>query len=436
MSAHEAEHPAPAFRPGRVLAAPVSPHTWAATGYLVATLPLGTFWFTLLAVGLSVGLSLLIVWVGLPVLVLTMLAWRGGAMLERRWLRAALGVRVADPYQPLPPGSLLRRLRILASDPATWKDLGYLVLLLPLGVLWFTIVVALWSVALAFVTMPAWYQLMPAGQARIFGIGGDRVLLLVDSLPEALLVAVVGLLLLVAAAWVARGLAIAHAAVAEALLGPSQAQLAARVEALRASRDLAVDAAEAERRRIERDLHDGAQQRLVSLAMDLGRAKEKLATDPAAAGALVGEAHQEAKRALAELRDLARGIHPAVLADRGLDAAISALAARSPVPVEVDVATERLGSAVESTAYFVVAEALTNAAKHARAREIAVRISREDGRLVVEVRDDGVGEADPSAGGGLRGLADRVAAIDGRLSVSSPPGGPTVVRAELPVARL
>ena len=154
-----------------------------------------------------------------------------------------------------------------------------------------------------------------------------------------------GAALCVAAAWVVRGMAIAHGAVALALLGPSQNQLQARVEALQTSRDRAVDSAEAERRRIERDLHDGAQQRLVALAMDLGMARAKLETDPAAATALVGEAHEEAKRALAELRDLARGIHPAVLADRGLDAAISALAARSPVPVGIDVATGRLPGA-------------------------------------------------------------------------------------------
>jgi signal transduction histidine kinase len=256
----------------------------------------------------------------------------------------------------------------------------------------------------------------------------------IDSLPEALAAAVVGAALCVAAAWAVRGMAIVHGRIALALLGPSQDQLRARVEALETSRDRAVDTAEAERRRIERDLHDGAQQRLVALAMDLGMARAKLETDPAAATALVGEAHEEAKRALAELRDLARGIHPAVLADRGLDAAISALAARSPVPVGVDVTTGRLPGPVESAAYFVVAEALANAAKHARAAEIGVRISRHRDLLIVEVMDDGAGGADPAKGSGLRGLEDRVAAVDGRLTVTSPPGGPTVVRAELPCA--
>jgi signal transduction histidine kinase len=196
---------------------------------------------------------------------------------------------------------------------------------------------------------------------------------------------------------------------------------------------MAVDVAAAERRRIERDLHDGAQQRLVALAMDLGMAREKFAGDPQAARTLLDEAHDEAKRALAELRNLARGIHPAVLTDRGLDAAVSALAARSPVPVEVDIDLhDRPPGAIESTAYFVVAEALANVAKHAAATHAQVRITKEGGRLVVEVRDDGVGGADPAGGSGLTGLADRVASIDGRLTVASPQGGPTVVRTELP----
>jgi signal transduction histidine kinase len=276
-----------------------------------------------------------------------------------------------------------------------------------------------------------WYWILPHGEAVLF-TDGDRGYLALDSLPVALLASLAGAAVCVAAAWAVKAMATAHGALALALLGPSDNQLRARVEALQASRDRAVDSAEAERRRIERDLHDGAQQRLVALAMDLGMARAKLETDPAAATALVGEAHEEAKRALAELRDLARGIHPAVLADRGLDAAISALAARSPVPVGVDVTAGRLPGPVESTAYFVVAEALTNAAKHAVASEIGVRITRHRDLLIVEVIDDGIGGADPTEGTGLRGLADRVAAVDGHLTITSPAGGPTVVRAELP----
>jgi signal transduction histidine kinase len=418
----------------RVLKAPIDPRTWTAALYLVASLAVGVFWFVVLVTGISVGTSLVIVWVGLPILGLTMLAWRGGAWLERRWVGLMLGARIPEPYRPLPSGGLLARWLAMAADPATWKDFAYLVLLFPLGLVWFVVTVTLWSLALSMLTAPIYYRLLPNARIDIVWFS-DRPNVVLDTLPEALAVAVLGLLLCVAAAWATRGMAVAHAAVAQGLLGPSQAQLRARVAALQASRDRAVDSAEDERRRIERDLHDGAQQRLVALAMDLGMAKEKLRTDPQAATELVGEAHEEAKRALAELRNLARGIHPAVLADRGLDAAISALAARSPVPVGVEVVTERLPGAVESTAYFVVAEALTNAAKHARAGEITVRIARRDDLLVVEVTDDGDGGADPEHGSGLRGLADRVAAIDGRLTVTSPAGGPTMVRAELPCGR-
>jgi signal transduction histidine kinase len=307
------------------------------------------------------------------------------------------------------------------------------VLLFPLGLVWFVITSLLWSVAIVLLTAPLWFW-VPSGGPRPGFDNGENARLLIDTVPEALVAGVAGAFLCVVAAWAVRAMATIHGSVAQALLGPSEQQLQARVAALEASRDRAVDSAEAERRRIERDLHDGAQQRLVALAMDLGMARAKLETDPAAATALVGEAHEEAKRALAELRDLARGIHPAVLADRGLDAAISALAARSPVPVgvEVEADTGRLPGPVESAAYFVVAEALTNAAKHARAAEIGVRIARHRDLLIVEVIDDGAGGADPARGSGLRGLADRVAAVDGHLTITSPPGGPTVVRAELP----
>jgi signal transduction histidine kinase len=196
-----------------------------------------------------------------------------------------------------------------------------------------------------------------------------------------------------------------------------------------------VDAAEAERRRIERDLHDGAQQRLVALAMELGRAKAKFADDVDAAAALVDQAHTEAKAALVELRDLVRGVHPPVLTDRGLDAALSGLAARCPVPVtlHVDVPV-RPRSAVEAVAYFTVAEALTNIAKHSRATRASVVVEGgpgPTGTLNIVISDDGIGGADP-AGAGLTGLADRIAGLDGALSVESPPGGPTIISAVLP----
>ncbi|MET0731412.1 MAG: sensor histidine kinase, partial [Solirubrobacterales bacterium] len=208
-----------------------------------------------------------------------------------------------------------------------------------------------------------------------------------------------------------------------------------REQELKASRARIVAAADEARRRLERDLHDGAQQRLVALALNLRLAATKLETDPEAAAALLSETATELGEATTELRELARGLHPAVLSDRGLRPALEALAGRAPLPVELDASQpERLPEAVESASYFVVAEALTNVARYAHASRAEVSVSRENGEVEVSIRDDGVGGADPEAGSGLRGLADRVAALDGRLEVVSPPGAGTTVRAVIPCA--
>jgi signal transduction histidine kinase len=214
-----------------------------------------------------------------------------------------------------------------------------------------------------------------------------------------------------------------------------EAELRARVEELQTSRARLVEVSMGERRRLERDLHDGAQQRLVALSLQLGLARRKLQSDPATGAQMLDEARTELGRALEELRELARGIHPAILTDRGLGAALHALAERAPLPVDLhQMPEDRLPPAVEAAAYFVVAESLTNVAKYSDAEHASVRVGREDGFAVVEVSDDGVGGADPAAGTGLRGLADRLAALDGRLEVQSPPGGGTVIRANIPCA--
>jgi signal transduction histidine kinase len=225
-----------------------------------------------------------------------------------------------------------------------------------------------------------------------------------------------------------------HVELAKALLSHNREQeLEERVSTLTESRSRVIDAVAEERRRIERDLHDGAQQRLVALAMDLGMAKQKMDTDPAAARALVDEAHDHAKLALSEMRELVRGIHPAVLTDRGLDAALSALAGKSTIPVSVEVdLSRRLSESIETNAYFVVAEALANIGKHSQASRARVIVRCEGATLVIEVADDGIGGVDPAKGSGLTGLRDRLAALDGRLLISSPHGGPTWIRAELP----
>jgi signal transduction histidine kinase len=213
------------------------------------------------------------------------------------------------------------------------------------------------------------------------------------------------------------------------------AELRARVEELQESRANLITFGMAERRRLERDLHDGAQQRLVALSLQVNLARAQVERDPRAAAELLDRARDELRLALEELRELARGIHPAVLTDRGLDAAIAALAQRSAIPVQVqDMLPDRLPSAVEAAAYFVVAESLTNVAKYAQATHALVRVGRENGHAVVEVSDDGVGGANPAAGTGLRGLVDRLAAVDGRLEVVSPHGAGTIVRARIPCA--
>jgi signal transduction histidine kinase len=214
-----------------------------------------------------------------------------------------------------------------------------------------------------------------------------------------------------------------------------EAELRARVEELQTSRARLVEVSMGERRRLERDLHDGAQQRLVALSLQLGLARRKVEADPQTGARLLDAARTELGRALEELRELARGIHPAILTDRGLGAALHALAERAPLPVDLhQMPEDRLPPAVEAAAYFVVAESLTNVAKYSDAEHASVRVGRVDGFAVVEVSDDGVGGADPAAGTGLRGLADRLAALDGRLEVQSPPGGGTVIRANIPCA--
>ncbi len=416
------------------------------TLFLLSSFPLGLFWFLVLTVLLLAGISLAIVWVGLPILALAMAVCALGTSVERWRLSTLLGTRLLSPYRPLPRGSVFVRTRARVADPALWRGLLYLFLLFPIGLVEMVVFFVLaFSALLA--SFPLWFWTFPEGG----GVGWTGVFV-ANTLPEALLVTLVGLVVMAAAAAFVPQISRAHAALGRRLLGPRRRDaLDERVEVLTESRSKAVEAAIVERRRIERDLHDGAQQRLVSLAMALGMARQKLengagkgaAADPEVARAteLVGEAHEEAKRALAEIRDLIRGIHPAVLTDRGLDAAVSALAGRSLVPTSVDVELdERPPEAAEITAYFVIAEALTNVARHSGASEARVLVRREsslrsgerpEDLLVVEVEDDGVGGADP-AGAGLAGLADRALVLDGRLTVESPPGGPTRVRAELP----
>lgn len=316
-----------------------------------------------------------------------------------------------------------------------WLDIVYGLVLLPIGVFTFAITLTVWITGLACALLPIYYWALPkevtaSGTGIVFFSGGVRNRSwVVNTAPEIAAVAAIGVVIVLITPWVMRAMASASRGLVQAMLGGGASrQLSARVRELTDTRTVAVDIAAADRRQIERDLHDGVQQRLVALAMDIGRAQEKFDRDPEGAKVLLDEAHVEAKRALRDVRELARGIYPAVLTDRGLDPALSALAARSPVPVNVSVqVAERPPASIEAAAYFVVSEA--------RATRASVTVRRaRDSWLTIQVQDDGVGGADPTAGTGLAGLRERVSTVDGEFHLLSPEGGPTVLFVELPCA--
>ncbi|WP_405615010.1 sensor histidine kinase [Streptomyces sp. NBC_00076] len=395
---------------------------WRAVAYLGSGALLGVVVLVVILGGLVVGGVLAVVLFGLPLLVLTVLAGIPVAAVERLRLRlVGVGPAPGDGHRvPDGPGLrvwLVTRLR----EPATWRELAYAVLfglvLWPLDAL---AVAFAAGVPLVMAAVPVWFAV--DGEARV------AKLWTVDTWPGALGSAALGLVLLAGGAYALGVVAGARAELARALLTSKDNE---RVTELARSRVRLVDAFEAERRRIERDLHDGAQQRLVALTMTLGLAR--LDVPPGPLADQLAKAHEEAGQVLAELRELIHGIHPKVLADYGLEAAVADAADRSPVPVDVDLELPgRLPQPVESAAYFVVCEALVNVARHSGADRATVSGGYEGGRLTLVVRDDGDGGADRAGGTGLTGLADRVSVLDGRLSLSSPPGGPTLLRVEIP----
>jgi signal transduction histidine kinase len=410
--------------PRRFFGVVTRPQTWKNLVYLALAFPLGVAYVVVLAVGLSTGAGLAIVFVGLGILFATLMAWRGMAALERGLARSLLGVRI-----PLPPAReeglpAWVRVKQWLRDPVTWKSLVFVIAKLPLGIVALAALAGPGFVAVVLLLSPLITAFVP-----IVFFGWE----IADPL-EALPLAPVGALACVAALHLFNGLSWLYGLTARVMLGPSTVELRERVDDLRGSRARILAAADEERRRIERDLHDGAQQRLVSLSLTLGLAESRLASDPELSAKLVREAREEALRAVQELRELARGIHPALLSERGLGAALDALAARSPVPVEVTgVPAERLPPSVEAALYYTTAEALTNVAKYAGAQQVRVSIETLPGLVSLEVADDGSGGADPSGGSGLRGLRDRVEALDGRLEVVSAPDEGTTVIAVIPL---
>ncbi|MEV7601761.1 sensor histidine kinase [Kitasatospora sp. NPDC089797] len=353
-----------------------------------------------------------------PVLAAVLVCARPLSAVQRGRLRALYGVTVPPPRPGEARSWLLGRLRLVL----TWRQAVYHLAAGPLLALGAAAVLYAWGAALVLTTVYGWIWLMPP------------TVELRRNWPALLTLSACGLLLVVVTPWLAALMAWLELRAVRLLLGPDRAeQLEQRVEEIAESRAGLVDAVDAERRRIERDLHDGAQQRLTSLAMNLGLARRTLKDCPPDAMQVIVTAHEEAQAAIDELRNLVRGLHPVVLEDRGLDAALSGIAARAPLPVRLDVElSERIAPTVEAVAYFTVSEALTNVAKHARAAQVDVSVRTAAGRLRLVVSDDGVGGADPARGTGLTGLRQRAASVDGTLSVLSPLGGPTTITVELP----
>ncbi|WP_172384614.1 sensor domain-containing protein [Streptomyces sp. MNP-20] len=363
-------------------------HTWKEILHLLLNLPAGLVGFTYVVTACFIGGFLSFTVIGLPLLALALYGARLFGRFERARARTLLGVHIDEP-SPMPlksrrGGGVLAWLWSTLKDPVGWRAVLYGFIRLPWGIATFTL------------TLCGLFLLWPV-------------------LP-----------------FVVRALANADRAMARGLLSPSD-ELERRIAELESDRGVVVDTAAADLRRIERDLHDGAQARLVALAMGLGLAKEKLLEDPDAAAAMVDEAHGEVKLALQELRDLARGIHPAVLTDRGLSAALSSVAARCTVPVKVTAdLPARPAAAIEGIAYFTVSELLQNVSKHSGARTAGVEVWRSDQRLLIQVRDDGHGGASLDGGTGMAGLSERLGAVDGLFIIDSPQGGPTTITAELP----
>jgi signal transduction histidine kinase len=414
------------------------------TLYCLLALPMSILSFVLIVTGLATGASLLVLGVGLPILGVTMFIARGLADVHRASLRSILRRPVPRPIYPSAPADAgwLRKLANPLMIGQSWLDATAGLLDLAFGIAAFVIGVTWWAGALGGITYGLWDWTIPydaqhqsggivvnnESLSQYLGMGtgaGARILLntafgvfFLLTLPLALRLAAL------LRAQVARGLLCGVAEMRQQIVGlQEQKQAAASAEATAL-------------RRLERDIHDGPQQRLVRLAMDLGRARSQLDSDPQAARATIEEALGQTRETLDELRALSRGIAPPILTDRGLTSALSALGGRSPIPVDlaVDPSIGRLDAGVESTAYFVVAEALTNVAKHSHAKLCAVTVALGGGRLGIVVADDGLGGASVAKGHGLAGLSDRVRAVGGKLTIVSPIGGPTEIRAEVPCA--
>jgi signal transduction histidine kinase len=442
MSTSVLSHGAPARRHRPV---PWSPRAWSQTLFLAGAIPAQLLALAVLFPWLVVVLGhrpgarakawLIVLF--LLLMLAVFLAMPLFTEIQRHRLRAT--ARVLIPAQPVIGGRLSARGIVAAARArATWRQLGYHLLAGPALALGAVTVIAMWLAGVLYTLVYFYAWALPAGTLLSRGqsepIPGH--LPPFSYIPMDVYLTGCGIALLAAAPWLTAAVGALDARAAQALLGPSRAEeLEYRVQRLAQTRAGVVDAADAERRRLERDLHDGTQQRLVSLAMRLGMARAEH-PDAAQAQQVIAEAHEEAKAALFELRHLVRGLHPAVLEDRGLDAALSGVVARLPIPVRLTVdVPRRPPPTIEAVAYFVVSEGLTNITKHAQASQAEVFVQRANDRLHIIVSDDGVGGADPVGGTGLAGLAKRAASVDGTFEIVSPSGGPTLLTVDLPCAR-
>ncbi|MEU9232740.1 sensor histidine kinase [Streptomyces subrutilus] len=411
-------------RPLRFLLSAWPLRAWA---FLLSGTVLGLLVLLALAALLFVGVGLSVVGIGLVVLLAAAVSGIPVAAMERRRLRIVEPHPLLDPHGSLPGTGALPWLRTRLRERATWRELAYT---LVFGLV-FT------ATGVGFTALLGLSVMLAVAPVIVWAISPDTVMLIpgqaisdpVGALPGT----AAGLFGLLVCAYAGGLLAGTQVRIAQFLLSAREEDLSSRVIELTRSRARLIDAFEAERRRIERDLHDGAQQQLVALSMTLGLAELELRGQDSPASAYIARARGEARQALAELRGLVRGIHPQVLTDHGLPAAVAELALRNPIPVTVDIdLPHRMPTSVETMAYFTITEALTNASKHSGADHVAVVGRLRNDKLVLLITDDGHGGADPTAGAGLQGLADRVAILKGRLVVTSPVGGPTQLRVEVP----
>lgn len=403
------------------------------TAYVLLGFPSALVAFVVVfAIG-SLGVALSITVIGLPVLATALYAARGFADFERLQLPMVLRRPAPRPAyrRAAPNANFLRRTFTPLRDGQSWLDVMQALFGWILMTISFCVIVTWWAVALGGVSAGLWYHYIPRGpdSQDLYDLLGQ------PDIPGGRtgLMTAIGIVFLLFLPLIVRIFALLPAQFARALL-TGIAEVQNRMSGLREQRDSAVSAEATALRRLERDIHDGPQQRLVRLALDLSRAKAQLTSDPVAAGVTLDEALGQTRETLDELRALSRGIAPPILADRGLPSALAALASRGVIPITLDVDSRlgRLSPLVENTAYFLVAEALTNVAKHSRATTCIVQVIRLTDRLLVMISDDGQGGAHVSKGHGLAGLADRVRAAGGTLTVTSPPGGPTEIKAELP----